>query len=375
MHLHQHKSDGGVEHHPHHTPGVAVGEAREKIAPGQRTGIGVGDVDLELRHHHKHRRQRHCRAVGQPGLERGQVHLVGIGGALGRQLIAQHQHTQERTAQHLEHAGQHPARPTHHHRCPPAPAPPRLRRRHKPQVIGLLAHLGDERHAHGQRRTKMKPIKTSQIARRPTMAHQLGQCTRFVPPHPHKSQQHQAQPQPLGPDLKARNGRHPVCHQRNHHQRAQQIAPHQRYAQRQLQRVGHDGRLQRKKDEGERGVNQGCERRAQIAKPRAPGEQIHVHPMARSGDADGQPGHKNDETGAHNGQRRIHKTVLQQQGGANGFEHQKRRCAKCGVGHLPARHAAGALRRVAQGVVFQRVAADPTVVVAAHRDDALWGSA
>ena len=48
IHLHQQERNQRVEHHPHHAPRVAVGEAREKIAPSQGACIGVGDIDLEL---------------------------------------------------------------------------------------------------------------------------------------------------------------------------------------------------------------------------------------------------------------------------------------------------------------------------------------
>ena len=51
--LHQHQRDQGVEHHPDHAAGVAVGEPGEEVRPRQRAGVGVGDVDLELRHHHE----------------------------------------------------------------------------------------------------------------------------------------------------------------------------------------------------------------------------------------------------------------------------------------------------------------------------------
>ena len=57
------KAISGVEHHPHHAARVAVRQAREKVGPGQRAGIGIGHVDLELRHHDEQRRGRHRPAV------------------------------------------------------------------------------------------------------------------------------------------------------------------------------------------------------------------------------------------------------------------------------------------------------------------------
>ena len=51
--FHQQQRDGDVEDEPDHAAGMAVGQAREKIRPGDGAGIGVGDVDLELRDHHE----------------------------------------------------------------------------------------------------------------------------------------------------------------------------------------------------------------------------------------------------------------------------------------------------------------------------------
>jgi hypothetical protein len=56
--LHQHQRDGDVEHQPHHAAGVAVGEPREEVRPGDRARIGVRHVDLELREDDEGRRQQ-----------------------------------------------------------------------------------------------------------------------------------------------------------------------------------------------------------------------------------------------------------------------------------------------------------------------------
>ena len=155
VHLHQHEGNQGVEHHPHHPPGVTVREAREKIAPGQRAGIGVGHIDLELRNHHKDGRGCHRPAVSGKHVFIGrQVHLVRIHGPVHRYRVADGQISQERTAQHLAHAQHHPTRPTHEHTQPPAAPVGRSFGGHEAQVVRLLAHLRHQSHADGQSRTK-----------------------------------------------------------------------------------------------------------------------------------------------------------------------------------------------------------------------------
>ena len=149
IHLHQHEGDQGVEHHPHHAPGVAVREAREKVRPGQRAGIGVGHIDLELRDHHKQRGRRYRHAVaGEHILVSGQVHLVRVDGAIWRHHVADGQVSQQHTAQHFDDAQQNPTRPARQHAAPPAPARGRGMHGHEAQVIRLLAHLRDEGNAY-----------------------------------------------------------------------------------------------------------------------------------------------------------------------------------------------------------------------------------
>ena len=161
VHLHQHEGNQGVEHHPHHPSRVAVREAREKVAPGQRPRVGVGHIDLELRDDHKQGGGRHRPAVmGKHVLISGQVHLVRVDRAVDGHRMADGQVRQQGAPQHLEHAQHHPARPAHQHAPPPAAVVVRRVRGHEAQVVGLFAHLRHQRHAHGQRRTKQGQTKT-----------------------------------------------------------------------------------------------------------------------------------------------------------------------------------------------------------------------
>ena len=242
---------------------------------------------------------------------------------------------QQHAAQHLDHAHDDPARPAHHHTGPPLHASLRLFRGHEAQVVGLLAHLCNQRNAHGQRRTKQVPLEGTPLPICPGIVHHLGKHTRVQHRDGHKGNDHHDQPQRLRPHLKTADHRHPVRDQRNHHHRTDEVAPGQRNAQRQLQRVGHDGRFQRKKDEGERRVNQRGDGGADVAKPGATGQQVHVHPVAGGIDADGQSRHKNQQARRQDGPERIQKTILHQQRRAHGFQDQERSHPECRIRHPP----------------------------------------
>ena len=155
VHLHQHEGDQRVEHHPHYAPRMAVREPRKEIAPGQRASIGIGDVDLQLRQNHEKSRGPDRPAIAREHIFIGhQVHLVRVHGPVRRHHVADCQVGQKGAAQHLEHAQQHPARAAGQHRRIPAPARGLRHGRHEAQVVGLLAHLRDQRNAYRQRRTK-----------------------------------------------------------------------------------------------------------------------------------------------------------------------------------------------------------------------------
>ena len=184
--------------------------------------------------------------------------------------------------------------------------------------------------------------------------------------------QHQHhEPQRLGPHLQPADGGDAVGDERDHHQRADQVAPGRRDVERELERVGHDRRLEREEDEGERGVDQRGDGRADVAEAGAAREQVHVHAVARRIDADRPAGQEDDQAGGEDGPERVDEAVVDQQRAADGLEHEERRGAEGGVGHPHRRPLAKRPRREAQRVVFHRLAGDPAVVVAAHLHDAL----
>ena len=366
IHLHQHERDQRVEQYPHHATRVAVRQAREEVAPGKGPGIGVRHVDLELRHHHEDRRGGHRPLKrGEHVFVSRQIHLVRIHRAVRRHAVADGEVSQQRTTQHLGHTEHHPTRTTQQHTQPPAAAVLRGLRRHEAQVVCLLPHLGNQRDAHRECGTKQVHIENTARAKLTAVVRDARKRVRVT--HQNKAighKQHQ-QPHRLGPDLQAADGGDAVRDQRNHHQRADEVTPCRRNVQRQLQRIGHDGRLQREKNERERRIDQRGNGGADVAKARATGQQIHVHTVTRGVNADGQPRQKDHQTGDQNRPEGVYKAVLHQQRGPYGLQYQKRCRAKRSIGHPPFGPFAKPLRGVAQGIVLHGFAGHPVVVVTA----------
>ncbi len=370
--LHQHQRDGRVERDPDHATRVAVRQPREEVRPGERTGVGIGDVDLELRQHDEGRRRRHRHAGAAedrvPGRE---VHLVRVDRAIQRHRLADRDPRQQRAAQHLEHARQHPARAAD--RDAPPPAAPVLRgaRRHEAQVVGLLAHLRHQRDAHRHRAAELQQVERAALPVLACVRPQARERVRVRAEDVDVGQHQHRDPQRLRPDLQAADGRHAVRHQRQHDNRADQVAPGRRDVERQIERVGHHGGLQREEDEREARVDQRGDRRAEVAEAGAAREQVHVQAVTGRIDRDRPAGQRDDQSRRQDGPERVDEAVLDQERRADRLQHQERRGAERGVGHAQLRPLAERLRRVSQRVVLQRFLRHPAVVVAPHLHHAL----
>ena len=370
--LHQHQRDQRVEHHPHHATRVAVGQPREEVRPRERARIGIGHVDFQLRNHDQQRGRR-----DRPGLARkhvlvgSEVHLVRVDRALERHRVADRQIREQRTAEHFDDARHDPARAADQHAGPPANLVLHRTLRHEAQVVDLLAHLRDKRDADRHRGTEELQIELRAPAVGAAEMHELGQHTRVLLEHEHIRHDQQHQPQWLRPHLQAADDRHAVGHERNDDQGADQVAPRRRDVERELERVGHDRRLEREEDEGEARVDERGDGRADVAEAGAACQQVHVDAVACGVAADRPAGEEDDQPRREDRPECVDETVLDEQRRAHRFEHQERRCAERGVCDTQLRPLAKTVRREAQRVVFHRLARDPAVVVATHLDDAL----
>ena len=386
--LHQHQRDQRVEHHPHHAARVAVREPGEEVRPGERAGVGVGDVDLELRHEHEEGRGRDGEAVLREHRVVGhEVHLRRVDRSVGRHRVADGEVGQQRAGQHLEHAGHHPAGPADDHAGPPlevgARAAVRLRSarfRHETKIVGLLAHLRDERDADGHGGAELHQVEAGRacaaVAAQATVLPQLAEHARMLVQHVGQRHDQHREPERLRPHLQPADGGDAMGHQRNHHQRAEQVAPGRRNVECEFDGVGHDGRLEREEDESEARVDERGDGRADVAEAGATREQVHVDAMSRRIHADRPAGEEDDQPGGEDGPERVDEAVVDQQRAAHRLEHQKRGRTERRVCHAQGRPLSERAWREAQRVVFHGLARDPAVVVAANLDDLLhWRGA
>ncbi len=372
---HQEHRDQHVEDHPHHPPGMAVREPGKKVGPGQRACIRIGHIDLDLRDDDEQHRGPHGPGGRAKHLtEARQVHLGGLHGLVHRHLALQGQKRQKGPAQHLEHARQHPTRPRHQHGHPPAHPIGAGFLGQEAQKVDLLAHLHDQGKRNRGRHAKGHQVELTAAGAAPGEAREFDIGLGPFDGHHHKGQHQQHGPQRLGPQLQTRDQRDAMGDQRDDHQRRDHITKRQGPAQQHLQGQGHDGRLQCKEDEGEAGVDQRGQCRAQVAKARAAGEQVQVDPVLGGVIADRQRRQENEQPHHQDRPQRIGEAVVQRNRTTNGLQRQKRHRPERRVGHAELRPLAKGARRVAQRVVLQGLVGHPGVVVTSNSENLLAGN-
>jgi hypothetical protein len=370
--FHQQQGDGDVEHQPHHPAGVAVGQAREEVGPGQGTGIGIGDVDLELGNDHQQGRGRQGRADPVEHVAIGhEIHLGRFVGVDGRNAVADGEVGQQRPAQLPRHAHQHPAGAGKDRRGPPAEAAGGGFLRQEAPEIHLLTDLRDHRKTHGRGAAEQQPVEAARLGRMAREAGQGPESFGLVHRHGHVGRGHEGQPQRLGPELHRADGGDLERHQGNHHDGADHVGQCDGQAEIQFQRQGHDGRLQREQREGEGGVDQRGQRGPDVAEARAAGQQVHVDVVPGGVISDGQPGQEHDQPDGKDGPEGIREAVVDGHEAAHRFQHQEGNGAESGVRHPELRPLAEAARREPEGGVLQGLVGDPGVVIAADLGDGL----
>ena len=181
----------------------------------------------------------------------------------------------------------------------------------------------------------------------------------------------QHQPDRLGPQLQAGDEADAVGDDRDDHQRADDVGGPQRHAEPHLQRQRHDHRLDREQEEGEGGVDQGRDGRADIAESCAAGEQVDVDPVFAGVVADRQAGQENERADREDRRDCVVEPIGEGEGAADRLARQERDRAERSVGNAEQRPAPGATRREAQRVVLQGLVPDPLIVLPPHARDAL----
>ena len=181
----------------------------------------------------------------------------------------------------------------------------------------------------------------------------------------------QHDPEWLGPELKPADLRDAVRHQRDDHDRADQVADRARDAETKLQRHRHDDGFDREKDEGEGRVDQRGDGRADVAETGAARQQVDVDAALRRVIGDRQAAAENDHADDEDGGCCVGETVVQRDGAADRFQRQERDRADRGVGNARRRPAACALGREPQRVILKGLVRNPLVVLASDAIDAL----
>ncbi len=268
--FHQHQRDGDVEDQPDDAAGMAVGEPREEVRPGQRPGIGVHDVDLELRHHDEGGGQeQHEILPGNHIAEGDPVHLGGLGGMLRRNPVAERQHRQERAEEQLRRPQHHPAGPGDERADMPLPA--RALGGQEAQHVHLLADLRHQRQDDGGRGAELQEVEAGVGRAEAGKIPPDLEAAPVLPGDEADRQDVEPDPQRLGDDLEAADARHAVGDQRDDRDRADDIADGERNAEADLKRRRHDRGFDGEQDEGEGGVDQRGDGRADIAEAGAAG--------------------------------------------------------------------------------------------------------
>ncbi len=178
-------------------------------------------------------------------------------------------------------------------------------------------------------------------------------------------------PQRLGDDLEAADPRHAVGDQRNHRDGADDVADGQRNAEADLERRRHDRGFDGEQDEGEGGVDQRGDGRADVAEAGAAGQQVDVDAVARGVARHRQAGEEQQDAGDDGGGDGVGDAVGQGDGAADRLQRQEGDGADGGLRHARCRPSPRALGGEAQRIVFQRLVGDPAVVFPTDRQDPL----
>ena len=343
----------------------------KEVGPGQRAGIGVGDVDLDLGHdHERHGGGQHHAGRFEHIAEGHLIHMRRLGRLIEGQFVLERKERQQRAAKHLQTADDDPAGARRHHGKPPAGSIGRPFLGQEPQVIHLFADLADQCECHAAGGPERAPAEAA-VVLTAREAGEVGEGFGPLGSDGEVRQDEQNQPDRLGEPLQAVDRGDAEGHQRNDRQRADQVGHRQRHREIHRDRLPHDRRFESEEQERETGIDQRRERRAEIAEPRAAGEQIDIHAVAGGVIADRQTDQKYGGTDGTDRPGSVGEAIAHHQHGADRLQGQKRDTAERGAGDTQLRPFTKAAGGKAQRIVLERFVAHPAVVGATDLDDAL----
>src|SRR6266850_2562886 len=171
-------------------------------------------------------------------------------------------------------------------------------------------------------------------------------------------------PERLRPQLEAADQGDAVRHQRNDDDGADEIADRPRDSEAHLQRGGENDRLDRKEDEGEGGVDQRGDGRADVTEAGPARQEIDIDAAFGGMIGNRQAAAEDNDADDQNGSGGVGDAIIERDRAADCFQRQERDRAQGGVGDPCGGPAPGALGREAQRVVFQRLVGNPLIILA-----------
>ena len=171
-------------------------------------------------------------------------------------------------------------------------------------------------------------------------------------------------PDRLRPQLEAADQGDAVRDQRNDDDGADEIAQRARNSEAHLQRGGENHRLDREEDEGEGGVDQRGDGRADVTEPGAAGQQVDVDAAFGGMVGDRQAAAEDDDADDQDRRGGVGDAVIEGDRAPDRLQRQERDRAQRGVGDPGGGPAPRALGGEAQRVVFQRLVGNPLIILA-----------
>ena len=279
--------------------------------------------------------------------------------------MAQREEGQERSGQQLERAENDPAGTGAQQRDPPRGLRGSPVARQEAQEVDLLADLRHQREHHRGRGAEQQQIEMAGgVAVLAGEFRPLREGVRIGAGDRREGQDVENDPQRLRPQLEAADQRDAVGDQRNDDDGADEIADRARDAEAHLERGRENDRLDREEDEGERGVDQRGDGRADVAEAGAARQQIDVDAAFGGVIGDRQAAAEDDDADDEDGGGGVGDAVIERDGAADRFQRQERDRAERGVGDAGGGPAPRALGGEAQRVIFQRLVGNPLIILA-----------
>ena len=228
----------------------------------------------------------------------------------------------------------------------------------------MLANLSQQREEHTRRHAKKEHVEA------PTIRSTAGERgprvkeLRVFEQDENERRQQEYNPDRLRPGLQLVDQGHAEENDRDDHQGTHEVTDDQIQPEGQLKCLRPDRSLDGEENEGERGVDQRRDGRADVAESGAAGQQVDVHVGHAAPVGDRQAHQEDHQRYDQHGRHGVLEPEAQRDARANGFEGEERYPANRGVGHDARRPSTIRTRRVTQSVILKRLVGHPGLVFA-----------